>query len=93
MDEKQHQKWSKELDTLNNVHNKMINNMSRFMNGILNKVHKSVVSIAIGLTVISTGVFILRSYEILFVPVDQRVKARQEVNELLNNEQLLHNEE
>lgn len=67
--------------------------MSRFMNGVLNKVHKSVVSVAIGLTVISTGIFFLRSYEILFVPVDQRVKARQEVNELLNNEQLLHNEE
>jgi len=51
------------------------------------------VSIAVGLTVISTGVFMLRSYEILFVPVDQRVKARQEVNELLNNEELLQNEE
>jgi len=67
--------------------------MSRLLNGILNKVHKSVVSIAVGLTVISTGVFMLRSYEILFVPVDQRVKARQEVNELLNNEQLLQSEE
>jgi len=67
--------------------------MSRFLNGILNKVHKSVVSVAVGLTVISTGVFMLRTYEILFVPIDQRVKARQEVNELLNNEQLLQNEE
>lgn len=66
--------------------------MSRFMNGVLNKVHKSVVSIAIGLTVISTGMFLYRSYEILFVPVDQRTKARQEVNDLLNNEQLLQNE-
>lgn len=59
------------------------------MNGVLNKVHKSVVSIAIGLTIISTGVFMYRSYEILFVPVDERNKAKQEVNELLNNEQLL----
>lgn len=67
--------------------------MSRFLNGILNKVHKSVVSVAVGLTVISTGVFMLRAYEIIFVPVDERVKARQEVNELLNNEQLLQNEE
>jgi len=67
--------------------------MSRLMNGIFNKLHTSVVSVAIGLTVISTGVFVLRSYEILFVPVDQRIKAKQEVNELLNNEQLLKNEE
>jgi len=63
------------------------------MNGIFNKLHTSVVSVAIGLTVISTGVFVLRSYEILFVPVDQRIKAKQEVNELINNEQLLKNQE
>lgn len=66
--------------------------MSKLMNGVLNKLHKSVVSIAIGLTVISTGIFFHRSYEILFVPADQRIKARQEVNELLNNEQLLQND-
>lgn len=63
--------------------------MSRFMNTVLNKVHKGVVSIAIGITVITTGVFAYRSYEILFVPIEKRFKSRQEVNELLNNEQLL----
>lgn len=63
--------------------------MSKLINSVLNKVHKSVVSVAIGLTAISTGYFFFRSYEILFVPVDQRIKAREEVNELLNNEELL----
>lgn len=67
--------------------------MSRFINGVLNKVHKGVVSVAIGLTVISTGAFMYRSYEILFVPIEQRMKATQEVNELLNNEQLLKNDD
>jgi len=67
--------------------------MSKLINGILNKVHKGIVSVAVGLTIISTGVFMLRSYEILFVPVDQRMKSRQEVSELLHNEQLLKNEE
>lgn len=67
--------------------------MSRFMNGVLNKAHKTVVSAALGLTVISTGIFMFRTYEILFVPIDQRNKNRQEVNELLNNELLLKNEE
>lgn len=67
--------------------------MSRFMNAVFNKVHKGIVSVAIGLTVISTGGFLLRTYEILFVPVDQRLKARQEVNELLNNEHLLKNDQ
>lgn len=67
--------------------------MSRFVNRVLNSVHKGVVSVAIGLTLISTGIFVLRSYEILFVPADQRIKARQEVNELLNNESLLENKE
>lgn len=66
--------------------------MSRFINVVLNKVHKGIVSVAIGLTVISTGLFVLRSYEIIFVPVDQRLKAREEVNELLNNEHLLKND-
>lgn len=66
--------------------------MSRFMKSVLNKVHKGIVSAAIGLTVISTGVFFYRSYEILFVPVDQRIKAREEVDELINNEQLLSTE-
>lgn len=67
--------------------------MSRFMNGVLNKLHKGVVSVAIGLTVISTGAFMFRTYEILFVPIEQRIQARQEVDELLNNEQLLKHEE
>lgn len=67
--------------------------MSRLMNAVLNKVHKSVVSIAIGLTVISTGFFAFRSYEILFVPVDQRIQARKEVNELIHNEELLKTED
>lgn len=59
------------------------------MNTVFNKLHTTIVSVAIGLTVISTGAFVFRTYEILFVPVDQRIKARQEVDELLNNEQLL----
>jgi len=63
------------------------------MNKVFDKLHTSVVSAAIGLTVISTGMFLLRTYEILFVPVNQRIKATQEVNELLNNEHLLKNEE
>lgn len=67
--------------------------MSRFMNVVLNKLHKSVVSVAIGLTVISTGIFVFRTYEILFVPVEQRIQARQEVDELLNNEPLLKHED
>lgn len=67
--------------------------MSRFMNTVLNKLHKGVVSIAIGITVITTGVFAYRTYEILFVPVEKRLNSRQEVNELLNNEQLLNKEQ
>lgn len=67
--------------------------MSRFMNEVLNKAHKTVVCAALGLTVISTGIFLFRTYEILFVPIDQRNKNRQDVNELINNELLLKNEE
>jgi hypothetical protein len=63
------------------------------MNGVLNKLHKGIVSVAVGLTVISTGAFMYRTYEILFVPVEQRIQARKEVDELLNNEQLLIHEE
>lgn len=66
--------------------------MSKFMNTVLNKVHKGVVCISIGITVITTGVFAYRTYEILFVPPEKRFNSRQEENELINNEQLLNKE-